>query len=369
MMMKNDRSTVRHVAIRSVLLIAAMVGAAYFYFRQDRFRLSFMGQEDAPPKTERQSLIFRTMSTIATIDLQNEDAATIQRALPRCRAAMESVNGLCNIFDPASELSRLNATAADKPFECSVELWNLLAQARRFHRLSGGAFDVTIDPLMRLWGFGGSPRTTIPTEQEIAEAKRRVGLEKVEFDEEKRTVRFTVPGMSINLGGIAKGYALDLTVAEAKRNGVSCGWIDLGGNVTALSEPPPGKKNYRAGLRDPFLRGQSFFGVIPILNESVSTSGDYERNTTIEGVRCGHIIDPRTGRPATGRISATVVAPTGVESDALSTTAFLAGPEIIPELQKEFPTLRAVIVQEKNGVLETLRFGSDLGGVPDAKRP
>ncbi len=397
-MIKDNKSIIRRTAIRSVLLVGVAFIAFYFYSKsapernpwgstaQGRERMTLGNafrnaatslaeriglpwpKREKPPELERQSLIFRTMSTAAAIDLQNEDLARIRKALPLCRAALESVNGTCNIFDPKSELSRLNASAYDAPFECSPELWSVLTQARRFYRLSGGAFDVTIDPLMRLWGFG-NPRENAPTEEEIAEAKKHVGLDKVEFDDAKRTVRFTAPGMSINLGGIAKGYALDLAAAEAKRNGISCGWIDLGGNILALPDPPPGRTACRAGLRDPFLRGKSFFGVTPVLNEAISTSGNYERNTVIDGVRYGHIVDPRTGRPTTGRISVTAIAPTGIESDALSTTIFLRGPEIVPELTREFPTLRVLIVQEKDGVLQTLRFGSGWEGVPDAKKP
>ena len=313
-----------------------------------------------------ETVMFSTMSTFGTVSLAHRDKMTVSNALTAAHEAIREVETTCNVFDPESELARLNATAADEPFACGDLLWDVLTHARAFWRDSGGAFDVTIDPLMKLWGFH-SKRETLPSEDEIAEAKRLTGLDKVVFDDEKHTVKFTVPGMSINLGGIAKGYALDRAAEAVRALGVKTGWIEIGGNIVALPKKSGGGK-YAAGIKNPFHK-DALLGKTTLSDAAISTSGNYERYVVIDGKQYTHIINPATGLPVSGMDSVTVIAPTGVASDALSTSIFIAGPDAVAGWTKKFPGLRVLIVRGPADKPELLKFGKGWGDIPSNPPP
>lgn len=228
-----------------------------------------------------------------------------------------------NIFKSDSELSRLNQTAAEKPFKCSRELWRILEAARRAYAETDGAFDVTVGPLMQLWGFHAKHESW-PAPEAIAAARARVGLNRVRFDERTRSVQFSQDGMSLDVGGLAKGYALDLAIDIARRYGITAGLIDLGGNLACLGTPPPGESAYIVGVRDPFQRDR-LASTIEVLGACVATSGDYEHAVTLSGRRVCHIMDARTGVPVAGVAAVTVVTPRGIDSDVYSTAIFVAG--------------------------------------------
>jgi thiamine biosynthesis lipoprotein len=141
---------------------------------------------------------------------------------------------------------------------------------------------------------------------------------------EKHSVKFSGPGIRLDLGGIAKGYAIDRAAKAAISKGISCGTINLGGNIRCLQDTPPGKEKYSVGVRDP-LKKDDICGVIHVTGTSISTSGNYEKYVTIDGTRYTHIMDPATGSPVNGMIAVTVVTPRGVDSDALSTSIFIKG--------------------------------------------
>jgi len=313
-----------------------------------------------------ETVMFSTMSTVGSVTLSHKEKIVVKNALAAAHEAIREVEKTCNVFDPESELSKLNATAADEPFACSELLWDVLAQARAFWRDSGGVFDVTIDPLMKLWGFH-SKRETLPSEAEIAEAKRLTGLDKVVFDDETRTVKFTVPGMSINLGGIAKGYALDRAADAVRKLGVKTGWIEIGGNILALPKKSGGGK-YAAGIRNPF-RKDDLLGRTTLSDAAISTSGNYERYVVIDGKQYTHIIDPAAGLPVSGMDSVTVIADSGVASDALSTSIFIAGPDAVAGWTKRFPGLRVLIVRGPADKPEVLKFGKGWGDIPSKLPP
>ena len=314
-----------------------------------------------------ETVMFSTMSTFGTVTLAHQEKMTLSNALTAAHEAVREVEKTCNIFDPESELSKLNETAADEPFACSDLLWDILARARAFWRDSGGMFDVTIDPLMKLWGFH-SKRETLPSEEEIAEAKQRTGLDKVLFDDEKHTVKFTVPGMSINLGGIAKGYALDHAAKAVRAFGVKTGWIEIGGNILALPKKSGGGK-YAAGIRNPFHKDE-ILGKTTLADAAISTSGNYERYVLIDGKQYTHIINPATGLPVADMDSVSVIVPAGLDvppgvaSDALSTSIFIGGPDAVAGWTKKFPGLRVLIVRGPADKPEIVKFGKGWGEIP-----
>lgn len=289
-----------------------------------------------------QFCFFTTMNTRASITFYSSDEKSFDSAFDAVQFEFHKVEKLCNIFDPESELSKLNASAFEKPFECSPELWEILSESRRYYEISEGAFDITVTPLLKLWGFH-SKRGSIPDAEEIAVALKLVGLEKVVFDDSARTVRFTLDGMSFDLGGIAKGWALDKAAIVTKNIGMNQGFIDLGGNVLCLEKAPPEKKAYKVGIRNPF-KSDEHFTTIDMLNEAVATSGNYERYVVIDGKNYTHVMDPRTGCPVENMLSVSIVAPTGIETDAYSTGIFINGVQFAEKLVKNNPKLKILIV-------------------------
>lgn len=313
------------VAILWIVIFCALIAGIHYF--------------EKPEETLCQSAtVFPIMSTQASLNFTDASEDEIENAFRLARAEMEKVVSICNYFDPNSELSRLNSSAAEKPFVCSPALWEILLETRKFHRLSNGAFDPTIRPLMKVWGFHRN-RRTLPSKAEIAEAKKISGFDKVLFLDADRSVYFKTPGVSIDLGGIAKGWAVDKAAdAVLKNTSVRIGIIDLGGNMRCLPEPPPGKERYTIAVRDP-KKPDSICAMVGVLNECVATSGSYERYVTINGRQYTHIIDPKTGRPVEGVLSATVITSRGVDSDALSTSLFVNGKTFAEKMGPEVRSL------------------------------
>ncbi len=256
---------------------------------------------------------------------------------------LTAVEKTCNLFDPESELSKLNATAAKEPFKCSDLLWEVLISSRKFYDLSEGSFDITVTPLMELWGFYRK-RSTLPSAEEIAEARKHVGLDKVLFDLRKHTVKFTEEGIKLDLGGIAKGYALDRAVDAVISRGKLTGLVNLGGNIRCFPRHLFNKKKYEIGIRDPF-GGDGICGSIQVSDTSISTSGNYEKYVTIDGVKYTHIMDPKSCMPVKDMIAVTVVTPRATDGDALSTAIFVKGEDFARKICQKIPKTYVLIIK------------------------
>lgn len=298
-------------------------------------------RREARLETFRQ--VFPVMGTIGAFTLYGDDPAAVSEAMAAARAEFDRVQKLANLYDPESELSRLNRSAATAPFACSDELWLLLDEARQAYEFSGGAFDITSKPLMDLWGFYRKRGESLPADEEIARARELVGLDRVEFDDEAHTVRFPKPGMAFDLGGIAKGYAVDLAADAIASRGFTRGIIDLGGNLKLLPQGPPGHSFYRVGIRDPRDRNAVLPEPLELRNAALSTSGDYERFVILGGVRYGHIMNPATGMPTQAEYSVTVVAPSALLADWLSTAVFLCGEPLARQAEESFPGVEVIL--------------------------
>lgn len=279
-------------------------------------------------RNEPQTVFRRTfpvMGTVAqvTFYVPQKEAEKAEKTYLAVRSEFDRVLKIANLYDPQSELSRLNCSAYDKAFVCSPELWTILSAARDAYRFSEGAFDISAKPLMMLWGFyrKNHPQK-LPSPSERMETMKRVGLNKVIFDDAERSVRFSVSGMALDLGGLAKGYAVDRAAEAMRKNGITSGVIDLGGNLY-LGEPPPGKEFFSIGIKDAQKKNALGNTILKLKNCAVSTSGDYERFVVIDGKRYGHIMDPATGLPCHREFSATVTAPTALLADCLSTSYYL----------------------------------------------
>ena len=305
----------------------------------------FLFFPDDPPLREVRT--FPVMGTVARLDFYGNSNALLEQAADEAQQEFRRLEAMCSIYDPESELSCLNRSAFQRPFHCSEDLWEILQYARKYYTLSDGAFDVTIKPLMKLWGFHRK-RSTLPEQKEIEEAKKLVGLDKVVFHDSDRTVRFSVEGIGIDLGGIAKGYALDKAGKKVMLLGVNTGILDLGGNLFCLPNPPPGKKRdaYRIGIRNPLNKNQ-IMTVVSMRGAAIATSGDYERYVVIDGRHYTHIMDAKTGCPVSNMLSVSVIAPKGVDSDALSTSIFLKGAVLARKVREENPAIQILIIRRK----------------------
>ena len=227
---------------------------------------------------------------------------------------------------PASDICFINEHAFARPVLVAPDLFGLLRKAAETSDVTGGAFDVTIGPLAKLWGFFGR-EGRVPSVAEIDEAVARVGMGHVELDPAARTIRLHRPGMEIDLGAIGKGFVIDKVVEMLRRSGVTCALAQSGGSsIFALGAPPDGSDGWRVGLR-PGGAATERLGVVELRDRAFGTSGDHEQHFVADGVRYGHVLDPRSGRPVGHRMSACCLGDSATRTDALSTALAVMGPD------------------------------------------
>jgi FAD:protein FMN transferase len=261
-------------------------------------------------------------------------------------AAFERVaelNGIMSDYDPKSELMQLCAQFDQRnhpPVKVSPELFFVLSKGQELAKKSDGSFDMTVGPVVKLWRIARRTQK-LPDDKELAEAKAKVGYQKMELDKNERTVRLLVPGMRLDLGGIAKGYAADEAQAVLKKHGVTSALVAAGGDI-AISDAAPNAPGWKIGIEP--LTKDTPQRYLRLKNAAVSTSGDAEQFTLINGVRYSHIIDPKTGLGLTGRRSVTVVAKKGIDSDSMTKAVMILPPEKAMELVEATDDAAAMIV-------------------------
>ena len=266
------------------------------------------------------------MGTKFRIVLYAADQAKADAAAKAAFARVAELNRIMSDYLPDSELSRLckkSATEPAGPVKVSDELFHVLSRAREVSELSDGAFDVTVGPLVRLWRQARKDRL-LPDEDARKAALKRVGYKHVELDPKAKTVSLKVPGMQIDLGGIAKGYAADEGLKVLGQHGITSALVAASGDI-AVSAPPPGRPGWRIDIGA--LPGTTAQRQLLLKDMAVSTSGDQEQFVEIAGVRYSHVVDPRTGIGLTGRRSVTVVAPRGILADGLTKMASVLPPD------------------------------------------
>jgi len=271
-------------------------------------------------------------------------------AVEEAMARIREVEALMSVNVPSSDVAAVNRESGRLPTKVAEDTLYVVKKAIEYGDLSGGKFDVAIGPLVELWGIG-TDHARVPAPSEIEAAKSLVDYRSVELDESASTVRLKKPGMAIDLGAIAKGFAADEAAETLVKRGVRSAFIDLGGNILVVGSKPDGSP-WRVGIQDPWKERGATFAVVPVRDTAVVSSGTYERFFEKYGRRYHHIIDPDTGYPAeTGIVSATVLARRAVDADALSTTVFLLGPSEGMKLIAGLPGLEAVIVTEDRQVI------------------
>ncbi len=277
----------------------------------------------------------QAMGTAFTIYLYASDAGQAAAYFEAAFEEIERLDEALSNYRASSELSRINGLAAREPVVTDPEVLQLLERALDYSRRSDGAFDITVGPLMRAWGFfRGQGR--YPAADELARARASVGWRHVALDAKARTVRFLVPGVELDLGAIGKGYAVDCVVALLREMGVKSALVDAGSSTIYAIGAPPGKPGWNVRVPQPGNRLQAISAVV-LRDTSLSTSGSYEKFFRLNGRAYCHIMDPRTGQPVQAMLQTTVIAPQATDSDALSTAMFVMGPTAGRRLLKSVP--------------------------------
>jgi FAD:protein FMN transferase len=261
------------------------------------------------------------MGTFCEIKVCHPDASLAQQAVRRAFDEMERVDRLLSNYDPESELSALNREASRSPFRVSDELFDFVRQCQLLYEGTEAAFDPTVGPLVRAWGFF-TPHPAKPSDAEIAAAKAKSGFDKVQLNESARTVSYAVAGVEIDPGGIGKGYAVDRAVQVLREMSIEAALVSAGGSTLYALGCPPDRTGWRIAIKDPAdLRKP--LAIVDLCGSSLSTSGISEKSVQVGLRRYSHIFDPRTCEPVEGMCQVTVIAPGATESDALTKAAFI----------------------------------------------
>ena len=265
----------------------------------------------------------QAMGTRINTNALGEDADHVRNVLGRVLDEIDVVDSLMTIHRDDSDLAVANRSGG-REGQPDFRTLQVARDALALAALTDGAIDPTVLPLMRHWGFAGS-EGRIPSSAGIEAVIDRVGYRDLRVAGNRLVLD---AGREIDFGGIAKGYAVDRAVTQARSEGVGNVMIEAGGDLYAAGRPDPGRR-WTIGIRDP-ARPARLFATIDVEDEAVATSGGYEKFRLVEGRRIPHILDPRTGRPSCGTISATIIAPTTIQADALSTATFVLG--IVPSM-------------------------------------
>ncbi|HEU0179959.1 MAG TPA: FAD:protein FMN transferase [Blastocatellia bacterium] len=264
-----------------------------------------------------------SMGCVYTVVSYGRDLARLREAAAAALDEVDRIDRLMSNYKKDSELSRLNREAAKAPVKVDHELFDFIAECLRYGRESEGAFDITVGPLMKAWGFfRGEGR--MPSEAELSLARNSVGYQHVILNQKDGTIFFDKTGVELDLGGIAKGYAVDRAVAVLKQCGVTSALLSAGGSTTYALGAPPGKPAWEIEVQDPLERDKIATRV-RLKDRALSVSGSQEKFFELNGARYSHVMDPRTGRPVQGVLSVAVITADGLSGDALDNVFYVFG--------------------------------------------
>jgi len=335
---------------RVVILAGLAVSAA----------LSLAAAADPQPPAVRRTVNYPTytMGTYAHILIVTDDSAATAPAARLAHRELARLDSLMSNWTTTSEVARVNRVAGSHATVVQPEVAQVIDRSLRLWHETDGAFDITVEPLVRAWGFLGGPRR-VPSDAEVREAFRHVGAQRVHFDAATREIRFDDDSVKIDLGGIAKGYAVDAAARVLRDAGVRDALVDLTGNMYAMGHPA-GSDHWRIGIRDPRDRMPYFARIDLMPGEGISTSAKYEQVVAQNGRTYGHIMDPRLGRPAEGLISVTVISSSGFECDAWDTPLFVLGPREARRKAKAHDGFGVVLVEPGTAGVDTVWVESSL---------
>lgn len=293
------------------------------------------------------------MGTFAHLKAIATNPKTAKRCVETAFAELKKVDDLMSGYKSESEISQVNRDAAKTPVKVGKSTLHVLQKSVEFSSLSGGAFDITIAPLAQLWRTAAETNS-VPTDAELELARSKVGYEKLILDPNDMTIRFAVEGMKLDLGGIAKGYAIDRAIEAMRAGGAVGGMVDVGGDIRCFGSPPKGKNTWRIGLQKPdepdgedqslSMSVNQILMVLKFNNAAVATSGGYRRFVLIEGKRYSHIINRTTATSAGALSSVTIISQNALDADALATSVSVMGHEKGLALIEKIPNTEAILI-------------------------
>jgi thiamine biosynthesis lipoprotein len=304
-------------------------------------------QQELSPKTVQKTESI--MGTEVTVTVVARTAGEGERAIDAAMTEIKRLDAMMSLYKDNSEITGVNLAAGKRPVRVSPEMIEVAAEAEKIARLSNGAFDVTIGPLVVLWQMG-LKEGKVPTDEEIKRILPRVGYRNIVIDKKASTLFLKKPDMIMDFGGCAKGYAADKAAEVLRKQGIRNGIVAIAGDIRAMGRREDGKP-WRIGVQHPREAGKTLT-VLELSDKSISTSGDYERFQIVKKKRYHHILDPRTGRPSHGMESVTIIGDRGAVIDPLTTALFILGPEKGMKIVKDLGC-DAIFVDDKGRVAAT----------------
>ena len=304
------------------------------------------------------------MGTVFSITAYGSNSERIQLSFARCFREIDRLDNLMSRYKPESELSTLNREAFRGAAVVTAELFKLLQRSLRFSEQTCGAFDITVGPLMKSWGFFRGCGC-LPEPPELELALRRTGYRHVKLDATSHTLRFDEPGIELDLGAIGKGYAVDRVVEILRADGVSRALVSGGTSSIYAIGAPPGEHGWEISVCDPFDRRKQACS-LRLRNMSISISGSQEKSFLLDGKVYTHIFDPRNGKPVEDMLMTVVIAASSAASDALSTAFFVSGVKQTQAYLQIHPNLTAMFYQPKGSprTAERVVLKSNLVALP-----
>jgi thiamine biosynthesis lipoprotein len=286
------------------------------------------------------------MATRFEVLLHGQKEADLRAAGEEALNEVEGLEAQLSLYRPASQIARVNALAARQPVRVSPPVFELLELAQRLHRETGGLFDITLGPLVRCWGFmGGQGR--MPAPGQLAEARALAGMRHLALDRNEFSVRFDREGVMIDLGAIGKGYAIDCAAQTLRECGVTSALLHGGTSTTYAIGAPPEAAAWQVAVASPPNPGADMPPpqvVVRLRDEALSVSAVWGRSFEADGKTYGHLLDPRTGRPAARAVLAAVALPSATETDALSTALLVAGRPGAGRIERLRPGMRTLLL-------------------------
>lgn len=291
-----------------------------------------------------------TTVSIATFTTESMGEEALRPKLQKALDEIRRLQALMTTWSATSEVSKINAAAGQQAVAVGPETLEVIRKSLWIGKESGGVFDISFEAMKGLWKFDEGAEDKIPSKEAIEEARKLIDYRQITVDEKAHTVKLEKAGMRINLGGIAKGYAIDAAARALRAEGIQAFFAQAGGDLYVSGKKPDGSR-FKVGIRDPRGKGATdYFALIEVEDHAFSTAGDYERTFVKEGKRYHHIIDPRTGYPATASRSVTVWARDAHTADAIDDAIFILGPEKGLALVESIEDCGAVIVDANNKV-------------------
>lgn len=300
----------------------------------------------------QRSRLVTLMGSRFQITLVDKDSISAEQNIDKAVAEITRIENLISEWRPETQISQVNQNAGIKPIKVDREVFDLTKKGLYFSKLTDGAFDISIVAMDKIWKFDDS-MDELPSEQAIKESVRNVGYQNIILDSTNSTIFLRNPGMKIGFGSIGKGYAADKTRDLMKSMGVKAGIIDASGDISTWGTQPDGKP-WAIGINNPF-NDHKMAAILYFKENSVTTSGSYEKYAEIHGKRYSHIMNPKTGYPSTGLTSVTITGPNATMANGFSTSIMVLGEKEGLKLLKQFPEYHYLLITDKGKIVKNIK--------------